>query len=119
MTTEDAILQASEHVAKIVALATKFLVPDKDSEEFKDPRRMADAYAAVSVVVSIYNIFASMYEKSNNIGLTAIVDLTFALNANPFWLKHSGYIMPLLNAAVNSTLDFKEQELVDEPVWSE
>ena len=117
MLKEETITVFTEHYGKIVAVATKFLVPLEGSEESKDPRRMADAYAAVSVVVSMCNIFSALYSENNNFAMTAIVDLTFALNSNTFWVKNAGYFMPLVNAAVNAAQDFRDQELVDEPVW--
>ena len=106
---------------KLRDIAKKFLIPEKVPEQ--DSRKLAEATAAVEVVLSVVNIFNTIYSNQRHTCLAAITDLTFALNSNVFWVKNSGYLMPLLNGAINAALDYKEaeeklaEEKLPEPLW--
>lgn len=103
------------HNEKLREIAKKFLAPEGNEPE---PRKLAESTAATEVILSIVNIFNAIYSNQRHASLTAIADLTFALNSNMFWVKNSGYLIPLLNGAVNAAMDFKDaQDKVPEPLW--
>ena len=44
-----------------------------------------------------------------------LLDFTSGLNSNPFWLRHSGYIMPVYTSAVMSWLHSYQYTKADAP----
>lgn len=117
MLNESVIQLVSAHQKHIRDLATKFLVPTEGTNESKDAKKMGDALAAVEVVISLVNIFNTVFNTSRTNLLDTIVDLTFTLNSNPFWARNSAYLMPLFTAALNSAMDYRDTENNKEPLW--
>lgn len=91
-----------------------YLVPSK-GDETKDSKRMADGLAAVEVIVSIINLFDTLNAPNKISTTTAIVDLTYGLNRNHFWLANAGYLMPLITAGINAMADYTEAK--QEQLW--
>ncbi len=109
--------------ARVRELATHYLMPPKpqDEREKGSPdfiRKMAGATAAIEVMCSLVNAFGVMHGLRNYSSNAAIADLTFALNTNTFWIANSAYLVPLLNGAVNSTLDAELQLSENQPLWN-
>lgn len=120
----DAIELKAGAVNRVRELAQHYLIPDKviDEREKSSPefvRKMSNAASAVEVVCSLVNTFGVMRKVKNYSNETAIADLVFALNTNTFWIQNAAYLMPLMNAAVNSILDSKMQGLENQPLWKE
>jgi len=113
-----AVIQAVLAEAKqLRELVQEFLVPKEGTEESKDPARMANSLYAVEAVLGIINIFSALERPSGVATFTAITDLTFALNYNPWWVANASYIMPILSSAVNACLDSAELGIKSEPRW--
>jgi len=104
---------------KLRDLAHAYLVPKEGSEESKDARRMAMAYGAAEVVVSLYSMFQGLQAPSENTQFNLLNDLTLALNTNPFWGQHAGSLMPLFIASVNAANDARQLKLEGEPRWKD
>lgn len=104
---------------KLREVAHTYLVPKKDTEESKDTRRMANAYAAAEVVVALYSIFQGLRNPSENAMYNMLNDLTVALNTNPFWGQYAGTLMPLFIASVNAANDARQLQIEAEPRWKD
>lgn len=81
-------------------------------------KKLAESHLAVELVCSLVNVFGVMLRSDIFSTEAAISDLTFSLNTNPFWVKNSSYLMPVLAIAVNGVLDAKKLRLKNEPLWS-
>lgn len=103
--------------SEVRAIATKILVPVQGSEEAKNVQRMAEATGACEVIVSIANMFNGLIKGNQISSNTAIVDLAFGLNTNGFWLKHSSYLMPILNTSINAAIDYHVLVSNKEILW--
>lgn len=104
--------------SRIRTAARDILVPKDGTEEAKDPARMHNALCAVEVVCSIVNIFSSIASPNASSTFTVITDLTINLNTNPFWVRNNPHLMPLLIAAVNASMDYRDMCIgPQEPKW--
>ena len=110
------MMEANKRVRDVAHL---YLIPKPDSDEAKDSRKMAMAYGAGEVMVSIYNIFLGLRNPSENAMYFMLTDLTAALNTNPFWVQHTGSLMPLFIAAVNAANDARQLQIENEPRWKD
>lgn len=96
-----------------------FIVPKEGTEEAKDTGRMANAYYALEVAVSVCNIFTSLGNPSVNATFMLITDLTINLNTNPFWVRNTSHLMPLIIASVNASMDYRDMSAAEpEPKWA-
>lgn len=111
-------------VADVRALAQHYFTPTKPADP-KDPaaaeypRKQAEAALAVELVCSLVNMFGVMAGIKNYSGESAIADLTFTLNTNPFWVKNAAYLMPVLGAAVNAFQDNTLLKVNLSPLWAQ
>lgn len=115
---KDAVSAMERENDKVRAIAHKFLVPTKDSEESKDARKMAQGYAASEVMVTVFNIFRGLKTPSENAMFDLLNNMTIALNTNPFWAQYVGTLMPLFIAAVNGANDARELQVMGETKWN-
>lgn len=113
-----------EDVAAMVSSTTRmreaikgFIIPKEGTDEAKDTGRMANAYYAVEVAVSVCNIFTALGSPNVNATFTLVTDLTINLNTNPFWVRNTGHLMPLIIAGVNASMDYREMSIEPEPKW--
>lgn len=109
-------------VKDVRALAQHYLLPappadPKSTEGLEYPRKQAEAVLAVELVCSLVNMFGVMAGLRNYSGESAIADLTFTLNTNPFWVKNASYLMPVLGAAVNAFQDNVQLKANPSPLW--
>ena len=100
-------------------VAHAYLVPKEGSEESKEARRMAMAYGASEVIVSLFSIFQGLQAPNENTMFNLLNDLTLALNTNPFWGQHAGSLMPLFIASVNAANDARQLKLENEARWKD
>lgn len=100
--------------AKVRELASHYFMVTGETKEAKG---LADSSAAVEVVCSIANVFGVMNGLRNFMPEQAITDLTFALNTNQFWIRNAQYLMPILNSAINASLDGRTQSLETGTLW--
>jgi len=124
---EEAIgLALQAHTEVFVGLrerAKKFIMPDppvsEDEKKSLDyQRRVAESLAALDVFMSLVNVSGTMIGSGNYSSITAIADLTFTLNTNPFWIKHAAYLVPVLNVVINAFMDANAMALeAKEPIW--
>lgn len=109
-------------VADVRALAQHYFIPappadSKSQEGLEYPRKQAEAALAVELVCSLVNMFGVMAGIKNYSGESAIADLTFTLNTNPFWVKNAAYLMPILGVAVNAFQDNTQLKTNPSPLW--
>jgi hypothetical protein len=103
--------------------AAQFLMPDPPSSEEEKKsldyqRRLAESLAALDVFMSFMNVSGAMIGSGNFSTITAIADLTFALNTNTFWIKNATYLVPILNMSINAFLDANDMAIREqEPIW--
>ena len=84
-------------VKDVRALAQHYFIPPqpadpKSLEGVEFPRKQAEAALAVELVCSLVNMFGVMAGLKNYSGESAIADLTFTLNTNPFWIKNAAFL---------------------------
>jgi hypothetical protein len=109
-------------IADVRALAQHYFLPVqpadlKSLEGVEYPRKQAEAALAVELVCSLVNMFGVMAGLKNYSGESAIADLTFALNTNPFWIKNAAFLMPILSIAVNAFQDNTRLKASPSPLW--
>lgn len=109
-------------VKDVRALAQHFFIPPtpadpKSLEGVEFPRKQAEAALAVELVCSLVNMFGVMAGLKNYSGESAIADLTFTLNTNPFWIKNAAFLMPILSVAVNAFQDNTRLKANPSPLW--
>lgn len=68
-------------------------------------KKISESVLAIEVVCSLANIFGVSQGFKNYSPEIALLDLTFTLNTNPFWVRNASYLMPLVNASINASLD--------------
>lgn len=112
-----------QSLAEIRQLASFYFLPEKPAE-IKDPaqaadftKKMANATGAVELVCSLMNVFGTMAGLKNYSSESAIVDLTFGLNTNPFWVTNAAYLMPLVSASINAFEDNRKLRTNPQPLW--
>lgn len=109
-------------VKDVRALAEYYFTPvkpadPKDPAAAEYPRKLAEAALAVELVCSLVNMFGVMAGLKNYSGESAIADLTFTLNTNPFWVKNAAYLMPILGVAVNAFQDNTQLKANPSALW--
>jgi hypothetical protein len=100
---------------------SKPIDPQSDSRE-NNPGYRAYAGYAVEVGIALANIVISVKKPDSGRGFRAISDLTFALNANEFWIKNAPVLVPVLTIVLNSHRDYvdmatRRKELMDYAVF--
>jgi hypothetical protein len=78
---------------------------DGDNSE-GNPGYKAYALYAVEVGVSLANIILAANHPESGRAFRAMTDLTYALNANEFWLKNAPVLVPVLTIILNSHKDY-------------
>lgn len=73
-----------------------------------NPGYRAYALEAVEVGVSLANIVLSIKKPDSGRGFRAISDITYALNANEFWVKNAPVLVPILSIVLNSHRDYAD-----------
>lgn len=77
-----------------------------DSEKMEqNPGHKAYAGYAVEVAVSLANLILAVRRPESGRSFRAISDLTYALNANEFWLKNAPVLVPVLTTVLNAHKD--------------
>jgi hypothetical protein len=71
-----------------------------------NPGYRAYAGFAVEVGVALANLVLSVKKPDSGRGFRAISDLTYALNANEFWVKNAPVLVPVLTIVLNSHRDY-------------
>lgn len=62
--------------------------------------------ALLSSVHTAEQVLAGRSDDDVRVGMAQLmIDFTVGLNSNPFWLKHSGYIMPVFSTGVSAWMD--------------
>lgn len=87
-----------------------------------NPGYRAYALSAVEVGVSLANIVFAVKKPDSGRGFRAISDITYALNANEFWVKNAPVLVPILSIVLNSHRDYadmasRRMELSDYAVY--
>ena len=72
----------------------------------KNPGYRAYAGFAVEVGIALANLIISVKKPDSGRGFRAISDLTYALNANEFWVKNAPVLVPVLTIVLNSHRDY-------------
>lgn len=73
-----------------------------------NPGYRAYALEAVEAGVSLANIVLSIKKPDSGRGFRAISDITYALNANEFWIKNAPVLVPILSIVLNSHRDYAD-----------
>jgi hypothetical protein len=110
-------------LSDIRELATHYFMPKKPEDQAKVGapdfmKKVAEGAGAVEFVCSLVNIAGVMSGSRTYSGEQAIADLTFSLNTNPFWIKNSSYLMPLLSAFINASQDNDKLKQNSDPLWA-
>lgn len=77
-----------------------------EEKKNENPGYIAWASYAVEVAVAMSNIIISLNHPEQHRGFRAVSDLTFALNANEFWVKNAPVLVPVLTIILNSHRDY-------------
>lgn len=85
-----------------------YQVKDKPDD---NPGYQAYAIQAAEVASALMNLLISVKKPNSNRNFRALQDLTFALNANDFWVKNSPVLMPLLVIFMNAHKDAVSMKL--------
>lgn len=80
-------------------------------KEDSNPGYRAYAEYAAEVGVALANIIISVRKPEAGRGLRAISDLTYALNANEFWLKNAPVLVPVLTIVLNAHRDYIDMQM--------
>jgi hypothetical protein len=90
----------------LVEIFEKYL--EITEEKNKDnPGYQAWAGMAVHTALALSNIILSAKKTTKGRNLRALCDLSFRLSQNDFWLKNSGFLMPLVILSLNAIKDLE------------
>lgn len=76
------------------------------TEENKDnPGYQAWANLAIAVALNMANVILSAKRTTPGRNFRALCDVSFRLTQNDFWLKNTGFLMPILILSLNAIKD--------------
>lgn len=80
---------------------------ETDLEDYiDDPAARAVIFALVGSVRTAERVLAGKDDDETRVGMAQLMlDFTIGLNSNPFWMRHSSYLMPVFATATSAWLD--------------
>jgi hypothetical protein len=101
----NAVLKVSQTQDDNVRLAMRKALDMDESENKQDNAYQALTTLAQETAVALANLVVNMKRPDTGRTFRAMYDLTIGLNANLFWSKFAGNLMPLVQAVMQNHLD--------------